>query len=134
MSTATPGYVFQCQAPPTPSPSSSTTRSPKPALSSLIAAPIPEKPAPTTMTSWSGAVVMLPRIVPSALVRRRTGRAAGLHATAVRDARHRPLHPGARGGLRQGGLHQPPANRRIEDTRVLGSRAVASGRGLGVRQ
>ena len=42
--------------PPTPSPSSSTTKSEKPAWSSLIAAPIPEKPAPITTTSWSTAI------------------------------------------------------------------------------
>src|SRR3954447_26975313 len=54
MSTAIPGYVFQCQAPPTPSPASRTRRLWKPAWSSLIAAPIPEKPPPTTTTSWSG--------------------------------------------------------------------------------
>src|SRR3954469_17935554 len=58
MSTPMPGYVFQCQAPPTPSPASSKTKSPKPASSSLIAAPIPENPAPTIATSWSGAAGM----------------------------------------------------------------------------
>src|SRR3954469_10517209 len=65
MSTATPGYVFQCHAPPTPSPSSTMTKSLKPASSSLMATPMPENPAPTTMTSWSGAVtVLIPSVSP----------------------------------------------------------------------
>src|SRR3954451_14020136 len=61
MSTGTPGYVFQCHAPPTPSPSSMITKSLKPASSSLMAAPMPENPAPMTMISWSGAVAVLMR-------------------------------------------------------------------------
>src|SRR5690349_1682107 len=64
MSTATPGYVFQCQAPPTPSPSSTMTKSRKPASSSLMATPMPESPPPMTTTSWSGAVDLLMRSVP----------------------------------------------------------------------
>ena len=46
-----PGYVFHRQVPPKPSPSSMISESRMPALSSAMAAPMPENPAPTMTTS-----------------------------------------------------------------------------------
>src|SRR3954452_7866100 len=55
MSTPMPGYVFQCHAPPTPSPSSMRRKSSIPARVSATAAPMPENPAPTMATSTMSA-------------------------------------------------------------------------------
>src|SRR4051794_6571322 len=122
MSTAMPGYVFQCHAPPTPSPSSTMTKSRKPASSSLMAAPMPENPAPITTTSWSGAVAVLMRSVPPRSIRRQNRRYGGVplpepYPAVLTSARSRC---------------SPRAQPQLEARRRAGQRAQA--RALGLRE
>src|SRR3954469_8265317 len=85
---AAPGYVVSRQVPPTRSSRSRITKSSTPAWVSLIAVPMPVKPAPTISVSYTLVSAMSRRRLVGEFVEPRRDRAEQLPGVAVRQPHH----------------------------------------------